>query len=188
MTTTQYKGDVCSIGHSFALDNFIRKIFQNPKKIVGSYINPGDTVIDLGCGPGFFSIEMARMVGSMGNVIAVDLQKEMLEKVKAKTDKYDLYDRMTLHQCNQYSLGIKSNVKADFILAFYMLHETPDQKHFLNEAKSLLKENGKFLIVEPLFHVSKKKFNTMIEDMKDTGFKILDKPSKKGGRSLLLSL
>jgi ubiquinone/menaquinone biosynthesis C-methylase UbiE len=42
------------------------------------------TVLDLGCGPGFFSIAMAQMTGASGRVIAVDLQSGMLQKLNAK--------------------------------------------------------------------------------------------------------
>ena len=88
MYNKNYTGDVCSHDHSFFLDNFIRRLIQNPRKIVGEYIHNGDTVVDLGCGPGYFSIDMAKMVGESGHVIAVDLQPEMLEKVKKKAKKF----------------------------------------------------------------------------------------------------
>ncbi|MBU2481355.1 MAG: SAM-dependent methyltransferase, partial [Proteobacteria bacterium] len=68
MYNKKFKGDVCSHSISFILDNFFRRILQNPEKIVKEYIGNGDTVIDLGCGPGFFSIEMAKMVGTTGKV------------------------------------------------------------------------------------------------------------------------
>jgi ubiquinone/menaquinone biosynthesis C-methylase UbiE len=188
MYNKEYKGDVCSHSHSFFLDNFLRRIIQNPKKIVGSYIKTGDIVVDLGCGPGYFSIDMAKMVGESGKVFSVDLQKEMLEKVRGKAEKYNLADRMKYHNCPQDKIGLNDDIKADFILAFYMLHETPDHSQFLNEVKNLLKKGGKFLIVEPLFHVSKKHFHKITQEVKNIGFKILDTPSKKGGRSLLLSV
>jgi len=82
MSDKKFTGHVCSPGHSFFLDNFIRRIIQNPRKIVGEYIQEGDTILDLGCGPGYFSIAMAKMVGSKERIIAVDLQKKMLEKVE----------------------------------------------------------------------------------------------------------
>ncbi len=68
-------------------DNLIRKIFQDPDKIVGPYVRPGMTVMDIGCGPGFFTLAMARMAGPEGRVIAVDMQQEMLDLVKKKSDR-----------------------------------------------------------------------------------------------------
>lgn len=188
MFTTDHKGHVCSHRHSFALDNIFRKLLQNPGKIVGEYVSRDDTVFDIGCGPGFFSIDMARMVGPGGQVFAVDLQKEMLEKVRKKAEKLGLADRITLHQCSEHSIGLDDDIKADFILAYYMVHETPDQKQFLTQIKSLLKKNGRFLLVEPFFHVNRKKFQRMTRVAEKIGFQILDTPAKKGGRSLLLSV
>lgn len=183
----EYKGDVCSHSHSFFLDNFVRRMIQNPKKIVGEYIHEGDTVMDIGCGPGYFSIDMAEMVGKSGKLIAIDLQKGMLEKLEKKAKGRCLEDRIIFHNCLQDKIGLSEDIKADFILAFYMVHETLDPVKFLKEVKSLLKEGGKFLLVEPLFHVSKEKFHQITQDIKDIGFKICATPSKKGGRSLLLS-
>jgi len=188
MYNKEYKGDVCSHSHSFFLDNFFRRLFQNPKKIVGEYIKDGDTVIDLGCGPGFFSIDMARMVGNSGRVYSVDLQKEMLEKVEKKAFNLGLSKQIFLHHCLQEKIGLNDDVKADFILAYYMVHETPDHINFLKEVKSLLKSGGRFLLVEPIFHVSKDRFKKITKDIKALGFSILNTPSKKGGRSLLLSV
>lgn len=179
--------DVCSHRFAFLLNNFIRRLLQNPEKTVGEYITPGDTIIDIGCGPGFFSVEMAKMTGDSGKVYAVDLQKEMLEITRNKANKYNLENRMIFHQCTENSIGLPDDVKADFILAFYMVHETPDQIQFFQNIKTLLKKEGRCLIVEPPFHVSKKQFARMRSDIQDAGFIILDTPAKKGGNSLLIT-
>jgi len=64
---------VCPVEKAGGLDSGIRKLLQRPKKILGNYVESGMTVLDLGCGPGFFSVEMAEMVGASGKVIAVDM-------------------------------------------------------------------------------------------------------------------
>ena len=56
-----------------SLDNRVRRWIQKPKKILKFYIKEGMAVLDVGCGPVFFSIEMAQMVGKSGRVIAADL-------------------------------------------------------------------------------------------------------------------
>jgi len=183
MYNKEYKGDICSHDHSFFLDNFLRRLIQNPKKVVGEYIKEGDTVV-----PGYFSIDMAKMVGESGCVISVDLQPEMLKKVERKAKKQNLFRRVTLHNCHQDQIGLDPDVTADFVLAFYMLHETPDHIKFMQEVKTFLKKGGKCLIVEPRFHVSKKHFQQVIQDTKNIGFSVLGNPSKKGGRSLLVSV
>ncbi|MCP4022011.1 MAG: class I SAM-dependent methyltransferase [Desulfobacteraceae bacterium] len=187
MYNKNYKGDVCSHKHSFFLDNFIRRIFQNPKSIVGEYVKENDCVVDIGCGPGFFTIDMAKMVGNKGRVVAVDLQPEMLSKVEQKAKEKNLSQRINFHNCPQDKIGLPKDVKADFILAYYMVHETPSPENFFKEIKTLLKDNGKALIVEPTIHVSKKAFEKIQNDARKAGLKTIDRPAKKGGRSLLLS-
>jgi ubiquinone/menaquinone biosynthesis C-methylase UbiE len=147
---------VCPAALSGSLDNSIRRFFQNPRKLLGRYIKPGMTVMDLGCGPGFFAIEIAKLLNGSGKVIAADLQEEMLMKVNQKIAGTPLAQQIILHQCQSDRIGLQE--KADFILAFYMIHEVPDQGKLFNELKSILKPDGTMFIVEPKFHVSKSAF------------------------------
>lgn len=192
MTETQTKdacgAHICSHKMAFMLDNWVRKLFQNPRRIIGEYINEGDTAIDLGCGPGFFSIEMARLVGSKGKVIAADLQEEMLEHVKRKTAAKNLTGRIEFHRCKSDRIGLQLDKKADFILAFYMVHETPNPAAFFEEVKLLLSKGGKFLVVEPRMHVNREMYGKMIEWAENAGFHLLDTPGKKGGHSALFTI
>jgi len=168
------KNRVCPVERAGSLDNRIRRWVQNPQKILRPYIKPGMTVLDIGCGPGFFSLEMAQLVGSSGRVIASDLQEGMLRKLKDKIQGTELEARITLHKCEEYKVGVLD--KVDFILIFYMLHEVPDQEKFLDEIKSILKPNGQVLIVEPHFHVSKSAFEEVIRKACGTGFILTDRP------------
>ncbi len=177
-------GDVCPHKIAFLFDNWLRRVFQNPQKIVGDYLQEGDTVIDIGCGPGYFAVDMAKMVGKSGKVFAADLQMQMLEKAKKKASRQNLRDRMEFHQCQPSSIGLKQ--KADFILAFYVVHETPSAKKFLKEVREMLRPHGKLLVVEPKMHVSRQTFEEMLADAKSAGLKIADRPKGKGGRSVLL--
>lgn len=174
--------------HQFAifLDNRIRRLFQSPKRIIGEYIREDDTVIDVGCGPGFFTIDMARMVGEGGKVIAVDLQPKMLDRVRKKAIRHGVHSRMVYHQCGERNLRL--DAQADFILACYMIHETPDPAEFLSETRSLLKKDGRLLVVEPKMHVGKTEFEIMITTAGKAGLKAVAWPKGKGGRSVLLAV
>lgn len=181
------KNRVCPHSMAFMLDNWVRRIIQHPRRIVGKYIKKGDRVIDLGCGPGFFTIDMAKMVGEAGEVIAIDLQKKMLDRVKRKARKHEVEDRILYHQSFSDSIGKKFVNQADFILAYYMLHETTNPENFLREIKSILKPGGFFLLVEPKGHITEKKFNKLIKLTEENGYRVVDFPKNKGGRGLLLS-
>ncbi len=165
---------VCPVEIAGFLDNKIRRWLQNPQIILGPYIEEGMTALDLGCGPGFFSIDMAKIVGKSGRVIASDLQEGMLEKLRDKIKGTELEERITLHNCEENKIGVLE--KVDFILAFYMVHEVPDQDEFFNEIESLLKPDGQIFIVEPPFHVSKSAFEETIRKVRNAGFTLVEKP------------
>ena len=174
---------VCPHQIAFFLDNWFRRLIQHPKKVVGPYVNKGDTVIDMGCGPGYFSIDMAKMVGAKGKVIAVDIQEKMLQHVRKKARKHDVELRMDYLLAGAHQSRLDQ--QADFILAFYMIHETPDVKQTLEEFRRLIRENGKILAVEPKMHVSQSAFEDMIQTAQEVGLTVLEFPKGKGGRSVV---
>ena len=182
---TKPQPHVCPHQIAFFLDNWIRRLIQPPVKIVGPYIQEGNTVIDMGCGPGYFTIDMAKMVGSKGRVIAVDIQSKMLERVRKKAKKHGVANRIGFHTAGIDHIGL--NQEADFILAFYMIHEVPDMKHTLGELKNLLKDGGKILTVEPKMHVSQTAFEKMIQIAESLGLKAVEFPKRSGGRSVVWS-
>ena len=186
MTTQNRSHDVCSHKHAFWFDIWLRRIFQSPKKIVGEYVKPGNRVADIGCGPGYFSIDMAKMVGITGQVVCIDLQVEMLEMAKKKARKHNVMDRMTFHRSEPGRINIK-NTTVDFILAFYMMHETTNPTGFMKEMKEMLDPDGKILVVEPRYHIDQKEYEYMLSQGNEAGLKVIDKPSKKGGRAVLFS-
>jgi ubiquinone/menaquinone biosynthesis C-methylase UbiE len=177
---------ICPVELAGGLDNPVRRLFQNPRRILKPYINKGMTVLDVGCGPGFFSIEIAKMLMDTGKVIAADLQLGMLEKVSNKIKETALEKRIELHKCGDDKIGVTD--KVDFILAFYMIHEVPDQDKLFGELKSILKPNGKIFIIEPKFHVTKNSFQNMINKLRNSGFEILDRPKVFISRAVLLTI
>jgi ubiquinone/menaquinone biosynthesis C-methylase UbiE len=175
---------VCPVILSAILDMGIRRRGQNPERILKPYIREGMTALDLGCGTGFFTIDMAKLVGPTGKVVAADLQDGMLDILRKKIDRAGLKNIFP-YKTPQDKLGLTE--KFDFVLIFYVLHEIPDQAALLKEIKEMLKPDGKVLIVEPKFHVSKKAFSKSIETIKSIGFNILDEPRILFSRSVVIS-
>ncbi|NTV46785.1 MAG: methyltransferase domain-containing protein, partial [Chlorobiales bacterium] len=120
------KQRVCPVELAGSLDSPIRRWLQDPQKILCPYIEEGMTVLDIGCGPGFFSIGMAQLVGKTGRVIAADLQEGMLQKIRDKISGTELEKRITLHKCEETRIGVSEPV--DFVLLFYMVHEVPNKE------------------------------------------------------------
>lgn len=177
---------VCPVELAGSLDNSFRRWLQNPRKILQPYIAEGMTVLDIGCGPGFFSVEIAKLLNGSGKVIAADLQEGMLEKVRQKINGTDIKNRIEIRKVESNKTGITEEV--DFILCFYMIHEVPDQANLFRELKSVLKPEGKLYIIEPKFHVSEKAFNEMIITLDTFGFEVVESPRVFFSRTALLKV
>ena len=171
---------VCPVGVAGFLDNRLRKFLHNPNKILKPYIVKNTTALDIGCGPGVFSIEIAKLLDGSGKVISVDMQEGMLDIIRQKIKGTPIEKTIVLHKCTQDSINIKENV--DFVLMFYMVHEVPNKENLFNEVLPLIKNNGLIMVVEPGL-VSKKDFNGIIQGIKKYGFEeynILKIPLSKG--------
>jgi len=166
------------------LQGWLRKIFQNPVKILKPYIREGMTVLDMGCGPGFFAVPAAEMVGESGKVIAADLQQGMLDKLREKIKHLDVRNRILLHKCPENSIGVAE--KVDLFLAFQVVHEVMDPESFFKEVKSMLKPGGVLYIIEPSFVVSRKDFKKTLALAGKIGFISVGTPKIFMGRSAVL--
>ena len=169
------RSKVCPVELASSLDNKVRRWLQDPHKILVPFVTEGMTVLDVGCGPGFFSIEAAKLVGETGRVICADLQPGMLEIVGRKIKGTVLESRMTTVQCRPDSINVSDTV--DFIVAFYMVHEVPDKAALFRQLRTVLKKDGRFLLVEPkMFHVSKREFDTTLDLAAKAGFTVTQGP------------
>jgi 2-polyprenyl-3-methyl-5-hydroxy-6-metoxy-1,4-benzoquinol methylase len=173
-TSSPDSHEVCTWWHAYSFDNPIRKLLHNPRKVLGAYVKEGMTVMDVGCGMGHFAIGMATLVGEGGKVIAVDLQQKMLDVMLKRARRTGVADRISPHRCEAGSIGISERV--DFILAFWMVHEVPDQQDFFNQLRSHLVPGGKILMAEPRFHVTVKDVGASIETAQTCGLRCIGKP------------
>jgi ubiquinone/menaquinone biosynthesis C-methylase UbiE len=175
---------VCPAEFAGSLDNSIRRLIHKPRKILEPYVGKGMTVLDLGCGPGYFTIELAKLVGEKGMVISADLQQGMLDKVTGKIRGTDLEQRVEIHKCQDDLIGISQ--KVDFVLAFWMVHEVPDQQRLFKELKSVMNPGGRIIIIEPKIHVTERSFKKMINLLELEGLEIIERPRIWLSRSILL--
>jgi ubiquinone/menaquinone biosynthesis C-methylase UbiE len=177
---------VCPWWLTWAFDNPMRKLAQNPVKILGDAVKEGDVILDIGCGMGYFTVALAALVGERGRVIAVDLQPEMLAGVEKRARRQGLAERVQLHQAAPNALGLSQ--AADFALAFWMVHEVPNKEHFMREVKAALKPGGRFLFVEPKVHVSAKAFQKSVALAEQVGFRPVEQKRVAISRAMLFEV
>jgi ubiquinone/menaquinone biosynthesis C-methylase UbiE len=166
--------ETCPWWICFTFDNFLRRMFQNPDKIMAAYIREGNAVLDIGPGMGYFTIAIAKLAGLSGRVIAADLQRHMLDSIQRRATKAGVQDLIILHQTKQVDIGVIE--KVDFCIAFWMVHEVGDRKGLLRQIASIVKPGGKFLIAEPKLHVSQENFSATLNLAVEAGFKIIAQP------------
>ena len=178
---------VCPVWVGYFLACPVRKLYQNPKKILSPFIREGMNVLDVGCAMGYYSLPLSRMVGPKGKVICVDLQEKMIQTLSKRAGKAGLLDRIETRICLSDSLGLDNLVEEiDFALASAVVHEVPEPEIFFSEISKSMKKGGRFLIIEPKAHVSIEEFKNTIRTAEKSGFEVIEKPRVRGSHSALL--
>ncbi len=132
----------------------VRLFWQSPREILAPYVHEGMTVLEPGPGMGYFTLELARLVGASGRVIAVDVQPKMIERLKRRATQAGLLDRLDARVAPAESMGIADlDGSVDFTLAFAMVHEFPDAGRFFAEVAAASKDGASLLLAEPSGHV-----------------------------------
>ncbi len=164
-------GHVCPWWGGYFIDNPLRRLLHKSERFLAPFVSPGMTVLDFGCGMGFTSIAMARLLAGRGTVIAADLQPQMLRTVEKRARRAGQAERIETHRCQKDSLALDRAVQ--FALAFWSAHEVPDLGKLLAEVHACLVPGGKFLVVEPRGHVTPGDIVAMTEKAERTGFETL---------------
>jgi ubiquinone/menaquinone biosynthesis C-methylase UbiE len=170
--------------HTF--DNPVRRLVQDPTRILGGMVKEGQTAVDVGCGAGYFTLALADAVGAQGRVLALDLQPKMLTMARRRAKRQELDSRIEFRLCEPLHLGLREPV--DFVLAFWMVHEVQDQSAFLQEIGAALRPSGRLLIAEPLVHVPRRRFEETVALSTTLGFEVAPGPEAWFSRSILCSL
>ncbi len=178
---------VCPVWVGYLLASPVRKLLQNPNKILRPYICEGMTVADIGCAMGFFSLPIAEMVGPNGRVICVDIQERMIRLLERRARKAGLSSRIKTILCNEDSICLDEiEEKIDFALAFAVVHEVPNSARFFSEIYKAMKPTGKLLVAEPKGRVSEKDFDQTIAIAEQNGFTDTDTPHIRRSLAVLL--
>ncbi len=178
------RGHICPWWACYSFDNPLRRLLHDPNAILAPYVGAGDTAIDIGPGMGYFTITMCRLTGESGQVIAVDIQEKMLAVLRKRAKRAGVDGN--LRTCVTEPSGFDLHIQADFILAFWMMHEVPDQERFIGDVKKHLKEGAAWLISEPSVHVSEKMFTKIRDNVMKAGLNIASEPRIGWSRSIVV--
>jgi len=175
----------CPWWFGYTFDNPLRKLFHDPLEILGKFVRPGQIAVDIGCGLGYFSIALARIVGPDGKVIALDVQSQMIQRARRRAERQGLANRIDFRICTPNRLDVTGPV--DFVLAFWVIHELIDPQGLLLEIRSFLKPGGQLLIAEPKGHVPAARFTETVKLARLAGYKTSEGPPVRFSRTVVCS-
>ena len=159
------------------------------RKILAPFVQEGEKVLEPGPGMGFFTLELARIVGPKGRVVAGDVQPKMIEGLKRRVTKAGLADRVDARVVPPESLAISDLTGSfDFILAFAVVHEMPDAGRFFREAANAAKTGATLLVAEPRGHVKDSMFENELKLAAEAGFEVVRCPAIVHSHAALLRL
>ena len=178
---------VCPWWIGYFLAGGLRRRVQDPTPILRPFVAEGMLAFEPGPGMGFFTLELARLVGPGGKVVAVDVQPRMLSELRRRAGEAGLADRVETRQATETRMGIGDlRERVDFVLAFAVVHELPDPAGFFAEASAAMKPGGRLLLAEPAFHVSEKEFGETLRSAEECGLLPESRPRIRWSRSALL--
>lgn len=125
-------------------------MFTDPEQNIAQFqLLPGQKVADLGAGSGFYALAAAKAVGEKGRVYAVDVQKEILARVKNDAAKAQLFN-VDVIWGDLESIGgthIHDGI-IDAAIVSNILFQLTDRTTFMNELRRILRPNGRVLVVD----------------------------------------
>jgi len=141
-------GEKFNPAHAAMLLSEDRRAWNDPDKIL-QYLNLGQCTImaDIGCGPGWFTLEAARKMGDKGAVYGVDLSQEMLDQLKERAKAEQLHNVQTVlaEEEDEFPLPTES---VDVMLIANVYHEVDSASNFIGEIKRILRPGSTCLLVD----------------------------------------
>ncbi len=165
----------------------VRNWFQNPRRILRPHVKPGQTVLEVGTGMGFFTLPLAEMVGNHGRVVGVDCQDRMLDTLRRRADRHGLLDRIETRGCRGETLEIRDlGEKVDLVVAFNVVHEARDPERMIGEMARSLRPGGRLFLSEPRGHVDRDLFLWEYGLCREAGLRAVDWPKHVRQMSVIM--
>lgn len=153
------------------LDHPLRLKYRGPTATLGPFgLAPGMSVLDLGCGTGLFTAEMARQIGPAGTVYAVDIQAELLAQARQRAQEAGVAARSQFHHSGAYRLPL-ADESIDIAILIATFSEIPNSMLALEELRRVLKPGGRLGISEELPHPAYLPAPLVRRQVDDAGFR-----------------
>ena len=147
-------------------------------------LKPGMTICDMGCGNGFHSLQLAKMIGKKGIVVGVDVQPEMLSMMRRRMEEQGIENIIPI--LGSYHNPHLPPASIDLVLMVDVYHEFSHPEQMLAAIRASLKPDGRIVLVEfreedpkvpikPLHKMSKAQVN---KEMTANGFKLVSEFDK----------
>lgn len=163
----------------------LRRLVEDPKGTLRGLVKPGQVVLEVGPGNGFYSTHIAATLRNAGKLIAVDVQPQMLQMLTRRLQRRGLDSVLTTRLSGSNTLGLDDLRGAvDLVVVINVMHELPDPRTALVELSKVLRDNGQLLLVEPRGHVSRQWFQTELDYAREAGLLPLETPK---GLSVVLT-
>jgi ubiquinone/menaquinone biosynthesis C-methylase UbiE len=125
-------------------------MFSDPQRNIGELgLQPGMSVADMGAGTGFYTFEAAQQVGSSGKVYAIDVQKDLLQKLKNSANTSRLFNVEVVWGDIEKIGGTRlRDASVDRVISSNVLFQLTDKSSYCLEIKRILKQGGKVMVVD----------------------------------------
>jgi SAM-dependent methyltransferase len=135
----------CPASFAWLVDNPVRHLYT--RQVLDRIgVRPGERVLELGPGPGAFTLDAARRTGPQGEIIAVDIQPKMIHRLERKIREAGVTNIKT-HIADAYCLPL-DDMSVDRIFLVTVLPEIPDKGKALQEMWRVLRPGGILSISE----------------------------------------
>jgi ubiquinone/menaquinone biosynthesis C-methylase UbiE len=137
----------CGQLKEWAYEGFNRDQWQQPEKVIAALqIRPGDQVADLGAGGGYFTFKLAKAVGAVGKVYAVDIDREMTDLIAKRAKQESLQNVESIVATPTDPMLPKSGV--DLIFTSNTYHHIENRGAYFTSLRAYLKPGGKVAIID----------------------------------------
>jgi ubiquinone/menaquinone biosynthesis C-methylase UbiE len=125
-------------------------MFSQPENNIEQFhIDPGMIVADLGSGAGFYSFALSEAVGESGKVYAVDVQKDLLSKLRNEAMSRNLTNiEIVWGDLDEVNGTTLKDNSVDRVVVANVLFQLEDTENFVKESRRILRPNGKILVVD----------------------------------------